>query len=167
MAVRNSTQKASNLARLTTDGVFDPSKFWLLVAVGDGCWEWQGIVETTGYGLVTSSPSSIGAPDRSSHRASWKLTRGPIPVGICVLHHCDNRKCCRPDHLFLGTKGDNNRDTAKKGRFRPVSKLTAQQARVILALRGQLKIHQISAQFKISRSVIQRIWYRKAWKNVA
>jgi hypothetical protein len=27
-----------------------------------------------------------------------------------VLHHCDNRLCCNPDHLYLGTDADNVRD---------------------------------------------------------
>jgi hypothetical protein len=41
---------------------------------------------------------------------------GPIPDGICVLHRCDVKPCFNPDHLFLGTKGENNADTTAKGR---------------------------------------------------
>ena len=33
-----------------------------------------------------------------------------------MLHHCDTPTCCNPDHLFLGTIADNNRDRARKGR---------------------------------------------------
>ena len=50
---------------------------------------------------------------------SWQLTHGPIPEGLWVLHRCDNRKCVRPDHLFLGTSLENNRDMYAKGRGRP------------------------------------------------
>jgi hypothetical protein len=33
-----------------------------------------------------------------------------------VLHKCDNPPCTRPDHLFLGTDLENQRDAISKGR---------------------------------------------------
>lgn len=52
----------------------------------------------------------------STHRAAWRIARFAIPEGMCVLHHCDNRLCCNPNHLFLGTHSDNSRDMVAKGR---------------------------------------------------
>lgn len=77
------------------------------------CWNWFKGKDSLGYGHVWDVSGS-----RLTHRVSWLLFFGPIPDGLCVLHKCDNPSCVNPDHLFLGTKGDNNRDAKQKGRQR-------------------------------------------------
>lgn len=57
---------------------------------------------------------------RLVHRVAWTVAYGSIPDGLCVLHHCDNPPCVRPDHLFLGTVIDNNADRDAKGRHVPM-----------------------------------------------
>lgn len=84
-------------------------RFWKYVNKTEGCWFWTGGL-TKGYGQ-TNVPKHTYA-----HRFSWQIHKGPIPAGQCVLHHCDTPRCVRPDHLFLGTDGDNTRDRIKKGR---------------------------------------------------
>ncbi len=89
-------------------------KFWSTVAIGDGCWEWTGGLadfEGLRYGRFCRDGGVFLA-----HREAWAQERGPIPAGMCVLHRCDNPKCVRPSHLFLGTRTDNSRDKVAKGR---------------------------------------------------
>lgn len=74
------------------------------------CWEWTRPRTLRGYGVFF-----MNSTYRAAHRASWQLHQGDIG-DLCVLHRCDNPPCIRPDHLFLGTFDDNNKDKAKKGR---------------------------------------------------
>jgi len=86
-------------------------RLWPRLVKGDGCWEWPGDRNTEGYGRIC-----IGNQKRYTHRTAWELTNGPIPLGMFVCHRCDNPPCCNPEHLFLGTAIDNNRDMKEKGR---------------------------------------------------
>lgn len=86
--------------------------FWRHVRQGNSCWEWTGHPNGKfGYGRVMVNGRRVLA-----HRRAWELLVGPIPDGLKVLHRCDNPPCVRPDHLFLGTLADNNRDRDAKGR---------------------------------------------------
>lgn len=77
----------------------------------DSCWEWTASRFGTGYGSF-----GIGTKVKYAHRVSWELENGPIPNGLWVLHRCDNPRCIRPSHLFLGTAAENNADMRAKGR---------------------------------------------------
>jgi hypothetical protein len=90
----------------------DEKRFWEKVEIGsdDDCWNWKAAKQPNGYGAF-ASPISLYA-----HRIAYTLKRGPIPPGTCVLHHCDNKSCVNPNHLFLGTRADNAKDRVRKGR---------------------------------------------------
>ena len=78
-----------------------------------GCWEFTGPRANYGYGKVGFADGM-----RAAHRISWEHHNGPIPVGMLVLHRCDNPPCVNPEHLWIGTQADNMRDMVAKGRGR-------------------------------------------------
>ncbi len=75
------------------------------------CWVWTANKDKHGYGQFKT-----GDRPHAAHRWSWQTHRGPVPLGLCVLHHCDNPACVNPAHLFLGTHSDNATDREAKGR---------------------------------------------------
>lgn len=72
-----------------------------------------------GYGaLITGSKTDGTHRAEYAHRIGYMLHHGDIPAGQYVCHACDNKRCVRPDHLFVGSPTDNARDMATKGRWR-------------------------------------------------
>jgi hypothetical protein len=82
-------------------------RFWSKVDKTENCWEWTGALTPNGYGRLAHE---------GAHRVAYRLTYGDFDQGLFVCHRCDNPKCVRPDHLFLGTQFDNMRDCSTKGR---------------------------------------------------
>jgi hypothetical protein len=76
-----------------------------------GCHLWTGFRNADGYGRI-----AVGPGHRLVHRVAWEAVHGTIPEGMILMHICDNRRCCNPEHLKLGTRAENNRDRVEKGR---------------------------------------------------
>lgn len=85
--------------------------FWAKVDKSSGCWTWTGHADRDGYGRIMVDGRLV-----RTHRLSYEIAYGRIPDGMFVCHTCDNPRCVRPDHLWLGTHQDNVTDMVNKGR---------------------------------------------------
>lgn len=158
-----------------------------------GCWIYQGTRNRNGYGVTGEYLGGGKAHQRKRtvliHKRVWELTREEIADDLCLLHTCpggDNPACCNPDHLRLGTRGENNTDRKNKGRSatgdrhgfhlhpeaicrgerKPGVKLTEELVRQIKIRSQERTQHQLAAEYGVSRSSIQKILDGTKWKHV-
>ena len=138
----------------------------------DECWEWTACYNEYGYGMIAKGGKDGGM--ERAHLVSWEIHNGPIPDGLCVLHHCDNPHCVNPRHLFLGTKKDNVHDMSEKGRrslanrargeHHGSAKLTEKKVRRIrLLLSRRCSQRYIARLFHISQTNVSAINRRDIW----
>jgi len=149
-------------------------RFWSKVNknTANGCWEWTASLDRKGYGQITVKKGLL----KRTHRVAWELIRGSIPEGQLVCHHCDNKKCVNPDHLFLGTQRDNVQDMDSKGRRvntphygeqHGMAKLTnAQVKRIKEFLAVGIKRVELAKTFNIGYGTISHIAKGRQWKTV-
>ena len=124
----------------------------------EDCWEWQGSTNAKGYGFITATEIN----EQLAHRVAYRLWVGDIPEGLCVLHKCDNRKCCNPSHFFLGDNADNTRDMVNKRRQR--HKLSEDDVREIRDRNNSLKF--LCEKFSITNSMISLVRRKKVYTYV-
>ncbi|MDG2513491.1 HNH endonuclease [Sphingobium yanoikuyae] len=130
-----------------------PCSFWPKVktAAPDECWEWTGPRTHNGYGRTT-----LNGRDIRCHRRAYELTKGPIPAGLMIMHSCDNRLCCNPNHLRPGTAKENWDDCVSKGRAPQVQNiLTELQRSQIRASTGSMA--KVAAEFGVSPTTVWKL----------
>lgn len=82
-----------------------------------GCWTCDTAYKTrAGYLHLQITEDGVQHAIKV-HRFSYEhFKKKKIPKGKLVCHSCDERWCCNPKHLFLGTQADNMQDMVRKGR---------------------------------------------------
>lgn len=143
------------------------------VLVSDGCWNWTGPVDIKkgGYGIIHDRESG----QNRSHRVMWILCYGDIPKNMWVLHTCDNPRCVKPSHLYLGTSVENSRDRVIRGRGAYGTKngggVKLDDVKIIqikeMFNTGKITKAHLARIFGVSETTIYRIVRGKSWKHVS
>lgn len=139
--------------------------FWAKVRLHPTeCWEWQSSCRKQGYGQIMISHSDGTRENITAHRLAYFYANGNFPKDF-VCHACDNRKCCRPSHLWDGDNKANILDSFSKGRH-PLAKLTVAQAGEIRAryASGETQA-SIAKGFGIRQTNVSEIVNNHTWVN--
>ncbi len=136
----------------------------------DGCWDWKGS-KSKKYGSLQYGGKYKSI---SAHQASWIIHNGPIPKGMFICHHCDNPRCTRPDHLFIGSPQDNVLDMINKGRnvtlcgeAAPGSKLLEKEVILIkYMLDNGTSLTDIAKEFNVHIATIWDIKHKRTWRHI-
>lgn len=166
--------------------------FWSLVDSKDedGCWEWRGAYSGDGYGLINRDGERYKV-----HRLAYRFEYGELEKPQ-VNHHCDNKMCVNPEHLYNGTQSDNLRDAYERnenvrkglkndyetcmerlrkiqendlyarGEDTPHSKLTEPEVRDIKEMVGDRTDTEIAKQYGVDRRTIRKIRIGDNWSHV-
>lgn len=158
-AAYDSTQKLA--ARPPIEDLFKSS----FVVAESGCWDWTGAISSQGYGTVRWRGTTYRA-----HMLSLELAGRKRPSGLNACHHCDNRRCVNPSHLYWGTAAENVGDASRRGRLRTGadnhnSRLSEEAVSEIRA--SALTDTELGKRFGVSRTSIRHVRIGKNWRAVA
>lgn len=142
---------------------------WRFVDRSDpvGCWWWRGTIDGDGYGRFC-----FAGQNRIAHRIIYELATRTAPGELLVCHTCDERRCCNPAHLFLGTPADNMRDMVAKGREPSgersgMARLRTRDMREIRQrLAEGVARSELATRFGVTKTTIGHIARRVTWRHV-
>ncbi len=135
-----------------------------------GCWNSIMCVDSKGYTQIWIKKRMY-----KMHRILFFIYNNYLDTELLICHTCDNKKCCNPDHLFIGTAKDNAQDCLNKGRWNDNkgsnhgnSKLTEKQ---VLEIKYQLKLgllnqRQLAEIYSVHNTIISKIKNGKLWSHI-
>ena len=138
-------------------------RFWKKVKKTSSCWLWTAGKFPDGYGVFQLD----GA--QRAHRVAYMLEHGHYPENLC-LHHCDNRLCVNPEHLYDGTYSDNAVDREMRGRGkknRGRAKLNFELAEEIREkyATGTTSQRKLAAEYGVAQVTIHEVVNGITWKE--
>ena len=91
-------------------------RFWAKVDIkGEGeCWMWRSAVGSNGYGRFNVPILGV----EHAHRVSLALSLKRLIIGQFACHHCDNKLCVNPAHLYAGDHASNTRDGVERKQYK-------------------------------------------------
>lgn len=137
------------------------------------CWNWSKSISKYGYGKF-----GMNGKHWRAHRLSFEIFKGEIHQNKLVLHHCDNRKCVNPEHLYLGDHYQNAQDIKKRNRTylisepkrggnNPCAKLNDD---IVIKIRAEIKNGElgknIAKNHNVSVATISMIKNNKIWNHI-
>ena len=143
-------------------------RFFNKVLKTNTCWEWTGCRQKNGYGKIGAGGDR--GKTLLAHRVSWILHCGKINEGLECCHKCDNPSCVNPNHLFLGTRIDNEEDKKNKKRhlYGEKHSMSKINTRDVVSIKTKYKInnttqYQLAKEYGITQSQVSRIINGKRW----
>lgn len=152
--------------------ILDINRFFT-IGDKDECWRWFGPYHRPSPRNPNGFPYGwikIKNKIYSAHRLMYSYIYGIDPKELYVLHKCDNPRCVKPSHLFLGTQGDNIRDMISKnrrdikGERGSAAKITNLQALLIRA--DKRTCNDIAEEYGVTKGTIAKIKRRATFRNL-
>jgi hypothetical protein len=145
---------------------------WLLshqAHTGEDCLHWPFARNARGYGQVRHE-----GPQVPAHRLMCTFVNGwPPTQSHHAAHSCGKGHlgCVNPRHLRWATPSENQADRIKhgtnlSGENCPTAKLSEDQARTILALKGKFTQLKIAEMCGASVSTVGQIHTRRTWARL-